>query len=158
MEVNKMSKCKEKICLPKDEIIDEHEHLVHVLEHPSTSDIKGEAKEQKKELAEYKKTKKLGKSIKEFFNASKEDASSLGDLKSFLEKARRRLSDEEEDPDETPESTEGMREFDPDEESGDNADKWLEENDPKKEDDDEQPKEYDEYGPDDDEESHQRMF
>jgi hypothetical protein len=54
-------------------------------------------------------------------------------LEAVLLKARRRLSDEAEDPDDQEESMEdqGFREFDPDE--GDDADKWLDENDPQRE-------------------------
>lgn len=80
-------------------------------------------------------------------------------LEQVLLKARRRLSDEAEDPDDQEESLEdqGYREFDPDE--GDDADKWLQENDPQKDEEDEENEdepEYSEYGPDEDEESHQR--
>jgi hypothetical protein len=78
-------------------------------------------------------------------------------LEAVLLKARRRLSDEAEDPDDKEEDLEnaGYREFDPDE--GDDADKWLQENDTQKEDEEnEDEPEYDEYGPDEDEESHQR--
>jgi hypothetical protein len=76
-------------------------------------------------------------------------------LEAVLLKARRRLSDEAEDPDDQEESLDdqGYREFDPDE--GDDADKWLEENDPKKEV-GENEDEYNEYGDGEDEESHQR--
>jgi len=83
----------------------------------------------------------------------------LESLEAILLKARRRLSDEPEDPDDQEESLEeqGYREFDPEE--GDDADKWLEEHDPKREDDEENEDEskYDEYGPDEDEESHQQL-
>ncbi len=76
-------------------------------------------------------------------------------LEAILHKARRRLSDEpsEDEEDVIPEQA-GMREFDPDEESGDDADKWLEQNDPKKED-EENEDEYNEYGPGEDEKSNQ---
>jgi len=78
-------------------------------------------------------------------------------LEAVLLKARRRLSDEAEDPDDKEENLEdqGYREFDPDE--GDDADKWLQENDPQKEgEENEDEPGYNEYGPDEDEESHQR--
>jgi len=88
-------------------------------------------------------------------------------LETILLKARRRMSDEAEDPDEQEASLEdqGYREFDPDADE-DDADKWLQENDPEKQDEenedesddesDDEPDEYDEYGPDEDEESHQQ--
>jgi hypothetical protein len=102
----------------------------------------------------------LDKAIKEMIESS-DDQNSFKELQSFLEKARRRMSDEVNDADdEDNELGEGYREFDPDEESSD-ADSWLQENDPafkenKNEETNEEPKEYDEYGPDEDEESHQQ--
>jgi hypothetical protein len=105
------------------------------------------------------KSKQLASTIKEFFNSSKEDAQSLGELKALLEKARRRMSDEEQDPDEAEDNDlDGMREFNPDEE-GDDADKWLEENDPEQQDEEQEdePEEYNEYEPGEDEESHQQF-
>lgn len=115
------------------------------------------------------KAEELGKAVKEMMENSKDDAS-LEELQSFLEKARRRMSDEVNDADdEDNELGEGFREFDPDEEQ-DDADKWLAENDPEavKDDEDEedqgiddegeeQPREYDEYGPDEDEDAHQQV-
>lgn len=82
----------------------------------------------------------------------------LDKFEAILRKARRRTSEEAEDvthSDEPEESLEdeGYREFDPDAESADDADKWLEENDPKKEEDEDEPVEYE---PGEDEESHQR--
>src|ERR1035437_4240478 len=82
-------------------------------------------------------------------------------LEVILLKARRRMSDEpnEDEEDVSPEEA-GMREFDPDAEEGDDADKWLEENDKEKDGDNEEPTEpdesYDEYAPGEDEESHQQ--
>lgn len=109
------------------------------------------------------KLKQFSSTVKEIIQTSS-DAGSIEELKSFLEKARRRMSDEvDPNDDEESELGEGFREFDPDEEK-DDADSWLQENDPKAgnkdedgEEDDEEPKEYDEYGPDEDEESHQQM-
>lgn len=111
------------------------------------------------------KAEELGNRIKEFFEVTKTstDASSFEALKSFLEKARRRMSDEAPDDDESEPSLEesGYREFDPDS-PDDDADKWLQANDPEKEegDEDEEPEEddygYDEYAPDEDEDAHQR--
>jgi hypothetical protein len=109
----------------------------------------------------------LGKNIKDFFEVSRtsNDASSLDELKSFLEKARRRMSDEVdpfgEDQSEVSED-QGFREFDPDVEEGDDADKWLESHDPVKGDNDDEEdaepsEDYDEYTPDEDEESHQQV-
>jgi len=96
----------------------------------------------------------------------KTSAEELEKLEAILLKARRRLSDEAEDPDEEGGESlddQGFREFDPDAE-GDDADKWLEANDPQKdqeEDDDEEPNDedeiYDEYGPDEDEDAHQQL-
>lgn len=111
------------------------------------------------------KSEQLSESIVELLKSSK-DNSSLDDLQSFLEKARRRLSDESadvSDEENEPEVGEGFREFDPDEEQ-DDADRWLQDNDPETTDttdDEEEPKEaeeygYDEYAPDEDEESHQQ--
>lgn len=97
------------------------------------------------------KAEELGKAVKEMLHASV-DPESVKELESFLEKARRRLSDEVNDADDEDNELEGMREFDPDEES-DDADKWLQENDPEAGKDQD---EYNEYGPDDDEESHQQ--
>lgn len=108
------------------------------------------------------KAVQFSKAIKEIIKTSS-DPASIEELKSFLEKARRRMVDEApEDDEEGSDLGEGFREFDPDEESGDDADKWLEANDPEavKDDEDEEteeePTEYDEYGPDEDEESHQQ--
>jgi hypothetical protein len=84
----------------------------------------------------------------------------LESLEAILLKARRRLSDEVEDPDEQEQSLEdqGMHELDPDEQ--DNADKWLQENDPEKkdEDDDDEPKEYDEFRPGEDEDAYRQSI
>ena len=70
----------------------------------------------------------LVNSIYQKMTKSEEDIEAL---ESVLTKARRRLSDEAEDPDEQEESPEdyGFREFDPDED--DEGQKWLEEHDPK---------------------------
>jgi len=64
---------------------------------------------------------------------TKSDEESVDNLISMLQKARKRLSDEQPDEDEDPVAPEeaGMREFDPDSEE-DDADKWLQENDPKR--------------------------
>jgi hypothetical protein len=111
--------------------------------------------------------KDFDKAIKEILQSSN-DGSSLDELKMFLEKARRRLSDEVDPYDESEsELGEGFREFDPDEEQDDAA-RWLQENDPEKDDkskeeedetgdeeNDGENYEYSEYGPDEDEESHQ---
>lgn len=106
----------------------------------------------------------LTNSIYQKMTKSEEDIEAV---ELVLHKARKRLSDETEDPydsDDEDESLEdqGFREFDPDE--GDDADKWLEENDPqRKQDEDEEGEEqyepdyYSEYGPDEDEESHQQL-
>src|ERR1035437_7284522 len=105
------------------------------------------------------KAKDLEKAIKDFLNLSKGDTASLSELKTFLEKARRRMADEPDEDEEysSPEEA-GMREFDPSEEEGDDADKWLEENEPKNqgEESEDEPEEYNEYAPDEDEEAHQR--
>ena len=119
------------------------------------------------------KAEELGKAVKDMMKGSKDEAS-VEELQSFLEKARKRLSDEAEDPyekDDADELGEGFREFDPDEEDDDAA-KWLAENDPEARQDEEEedhgeddrdveegegePDYYDEYGPDEDEESHQQ--
>lgn len=110
------------------------------------------------------KAEELSKAIKDILQTSV-DPDSVKELESFLEKARRRLSDEPADDEEDNDLGVGFREFDPDEEQ-DDADKWLQENDPEadKENEDEEmdvegeaePNEYDEYGPEDDEESHQQ--
>jgi len=116
------------------------------------------------------KAEELGKAVKDILQTSS-DPASIEELKSFLEKARRRMSDEVNDADdEDQELGEGFREFDPDEESGDDADRWLQENDPEavKDEEDEEdqgsddegselPREYDEYGPDEDEDDHQQL-
>lgn len=99
------------------------------------------------------KTEELSKGVKEFIEVSK-DASSLNDLKSFLQKARQRLSDEVADDDEEDELGEGFREFDPDTEE-DDASRWLQENDPEQqqqnededEESDEEGESYDDYDP-----------
>lgn len=76
----------------------------------------------------------------------------MNKARSELEKARKKLSDEV-DPNEEQESDEndleGMREFDPDEEAGDD---WLKENDPNYT----QGGKYDEYSDDEDEEAHRK--
>src|ERR1035437_3124090 len=59
----KMDKAEKEICLPKDELVEEHKHLVGVLESPSHADDRKEAKKQKKELKEYKEASDLDKSI-----------------------------------------------------------------------------------------------
>lgn len=104
------------------------------------------------------KSKQLADSIKDMFNSSKDDAESLVGLKEFLEKARKRLHDEDVNPDEDTEDNdlEGLREFDPDEEQ-DDADKWLAEHDPEEQDkeQEDEPEEYNEYEPGEDEQSHQ---
>lgn len=104
------------------------------------------------------KCEDLGKSIEDFLKVSTSEVnvSSLQELESLLEKARRRLSDEQSDPNddnEDPSASEGMREFDPDEESSD-ADAWLQENDPQKKKEDDYG--YDEYSENEDEASHQQ--
>ena len=54
-------------------------------------------------------------------------------LSSLLAKAQKRLSDEyDPDEDEVTDDTEGLTQFDPDEEQGDAADEWLKQNDSKK--------------------------
>ncbi len=123
----------------------------------------------------------LGQAVKDMLKTSS-DAASVSELQSFLEKARKRMSDEydpneREDESEDNDLGEGFREFDPDEESGDDADKWLAANDPEAgqseeeqdaEDVDGEPEEesedgsgeaddYDEYGPEEDEEAHQQL-
>lgn len=107
------------------------------------------------------KSKQLASTIKEMFDSSKNDARSLAQLKEFLEKARKRLHDEEVNPDEDTEENdlEGLRDFDPDEEK-DDADKWLADNDPEQQDEEQEdePEEYNEYEPGEDEDSHQLNF
>lgn len=107
------------------------------------------------------KAEELGKAVKEMLQTSG-DAVQLEELKSFLEKARRKMSDEADtNDDDENELGEGFREFDPDEEQ-DDADRWLQDNDPEQgseddnEENDEEPYGYDEYAPDEDEESHQQ--
>lgn len=113
------------------------------------------------------KNEDLEKSIIDFFEKSKNsnDPALLEDLQKFLEKARKRMSDEydpnDEEDDEFSEEH-GFRQFDPDEEQQDDADKWLQENDPEQgsesnEEPNEEDEYYDEYSPDEDEESHQQL-
>lgn len=109
---------------------------------------------------------KFRDTIKELMQTST-DQTRIAELESFLEKARRRMSDEvDQFDDEQPELGEGFREFDPDEEQ-DDADRWLQDNDPEAEKQDEEeddegseeseeePFGYDEYGHDEDEDAHQ---
>jgi len=86
------------------------------------------------------KAEDLEKNIKKMLDFSKKSDSvgMMDDLKSFLEKARKRLvdePDEDEDQDDN-ELGEGFREFDPDAEE-DDASKWLAENDPEQQDNEE---------------------
>lgn len=78
---------------------------------------------------------------------------SIDKLQTFLEKARKKLSDEY-DPyeDEGDNDLQDLQEFDPD--SDDEADRWLAENNPEKEKENER-NEYSEYDTDEDEEGHQ---
>ncbi len=51
----------DKVCLPKKELIEEHEHLIGVLKDPSHKQDKKEAKKQQKELSEYRKKSDMDK-------------------------------------------------------------------------------------------------
>lgn len=57
--MNDLEKAEKMIATPKKEMVEEHEHLVDVLNSPSHKDDKEEAKKQSKELKEYKKKSEL---------------------------------------------------------------------------------------------------
>lgn len=57
---------KEDVKMPKKDFVEEHEHLIDVLKHPSKKKLTAEAKDQAKELKQIKKSKWLARAEQEY--------------------------------------------------------------------------------------------